>query len=57
MIGPIDASFVHDSVKADRWLQIVRSRDFDILKRWDMGEELAEAGHPAMSTVRCVRRR
>ena len=51
VIGPIDASFVHDSVKADRWLQIVRNKDFDILKRWDMGKELAEAGHPGMSSA------
>ena len=38
----IDGEFVHDSVKADRWLQVVRNRDFEVVKRWDMGTELEE---------------
>ncbi len=50
-LGPIDASFVHDSVKADRWMQIVRTKDFKVLKRWDMSKELAQAGHPGMSSA------
>lgn len=50
-LGPIDASFVHDSVKADRWMQVVRTKDFEVLKRWDMGKELAEAGHHGMSSA------
>ena len=40
-----------DSIKGDRWFQIVRSKDFGIVKRWDMGEELAEAGYPNMSSA------
>ncbi len=42
---------VNDAVKGDRWFQIVRNRDFEILKRWDMGDELAEFGHPGMSSA------
>jgi YVTN family beta-propeller protein len=49
--APIPDDFVHDSVKADRWMQIVRTRDFSIAKRWDMGLELEEAGHPDMSSA------
>ena len=48
---PIPDDFVHDSVKADRWLEVVRNRDFAITKRWDMGLELEEAGHPDMSSA------
>ncbi len=50
-VGPVDASTVHDSVKADRWLQVVRNSDFKILKRWDMGKELEEAGYPGYSSA------
>ena len=42
---------VSDAVKGDRWFEIVRNSDFKILKRWDMGEELAEAGYPHMSSA------
>lgn len=51
---PIDAGEldpIGDLIKADRWFQIVRSKDFKILRRWDMGEELAEAGYPNMSSA------
>lgn len=40
---------VKDLVKGDRWFQVVRNSDFRVLQRWDMGAELAEAGHPGMS--------
>ncbi len=50
-LGPIDGDVVHDTVKADRWLQVVRTRDFAILKRWDLGKELTEAGYPGMSSA------
>lgn len=50
-IGPVDADTVSDAVKADRWLQVVRTSDFKVLKRWDMGEELEEAGYPGMSSA------
>lgn len=42
---------LEDPVKGDRWLQVVRDRDFRILQRWDMGKELAEAGYPQMSSA------
>ncbi len=42
--GKLDAA-----VKADRWMQYVDAEDFEILQRWDMAHELAEAGHPGMS--------
>lgn len=45
-LGPLG-----DLIKADRWLQIVRNSDFKILKRWDMGKELKEAGYPHMSSA------
>ena len=40
-----------DTAKGERVFQIVRNRDFKILKRWDMGKELAEAGYPGMSSA------
>jgi len=42
---------VHDAVKADRWLQIVDNGSFEVLRRWDLGKELAEAGYPGMSSA------
>jgi hypothetical protein len=50
-VGPIDADVVHDAVKADRWLQVVRTKDFSILRRWDMGKELEEFGRDDMSSA------
>jgi YVTN family beta-propeller protein len=50
-VGPVDADTVSDSVKADRWLEVVRTRDFEVTRRWDMGEELDEAGYPGMSSA------
>ncbi|MDQ4142165.1 MAG: serine/threonine protein kinase [Actinomycetota bacterium] len=40
-----------DTHKGDRWLQIVGNRSFKVRRRWDMGQELAEAGHPKMSSA------
>jgi YVTN family beta-propeller protein len=40
-----------DATKGDRWFEIVDNRDFSISQRWDMGQELAEAGHPGMSAA------
>jgi len=40
-----------DPIKGDRWFQIVRSSDFKILQRWDIGHELEEAGFPNMSSA------
>ena len=42
---------VHDAAKGDRWMQIVNNGDFSIAQRWEMGKELAEAGHPNMSAA------
>jgi YVTN family beta-propeller protein len=50
-LGPVDVGGVHDAVKADRWFQIVDNRTFDVMRRWDMGKELAEAGYPNMSSA------
>ncbi|NUR08878.1 MAG: serine/threonine protein kinase [Nocardioidaceae bacterium] len=50
-VGPVPLGTVHDAVKADRWFQVVRTSDFAVLRRWDMGEELAEAGYPDMSSA------
>ncbi|MDQ4007644.1 MAG: serine/threonine protein kinase [Actinomycetota bacterium] len=49
--GPVPANVVHDTVKADRWLQVVDNDDFGVLKRWDIGVELEEAGYPDMSSA------
>jgi hypothetical protein len=48
-----DADFdpIGDTTKGDRWLQIVRNGSFKVRRRWDMGQELAEAGHPRMSSA------
>ncbi|GAB3258644.1 YncE family protein [Nocardioides dilutus] len=50
-LGPVPVGGVHDAVKADRWLQIVDNQTFKVLRRWDMGKELAEAGFPGMSSA------
>ncbi len=42
---------VHDAVKSDRWFQIVDNATFAVTQRWDIGKELAEAGHPGMSSA------
>ncbi|MCD6639058.1 MAG: serine/threonine protein kinase [Nocardioides sp.] len=42
---------LEDPIKGDRWFQVVRNRDFRVIKRWDMGRELAEAGYPGMSSA------
>jgi hypothetical protein len=42
---------LHDQIKGDRWFQIVNNSDFTVAKRWQMGKELAEAGHPGMSAA------
>lgn len=50
-IGPVKIGPIHDAIKGDRFYQIVRSDDFSIAARWDMGKELAEAGHEGMSSA------
>jgi YVTN family beta-propeller protein len=48
-----DADFdpIGDTTKGDRWVQIVDNGTFEVERRWDMGQELAEAGHPRMSSA------
>jgi hypothetical protein len=50
-VGPMPIGPVHDALKGDRWFEIVDNADFSITRRWDMGKELAEAGHPGMSAA------
>jgi hypothetical protein len=50
-LGPLDLTRLHDALKGDRWFQVVANDDFSVLQRWDMGKELAEAGHPRMSAA------
>jgi hypothetical protein len=50
-VGPVKIGPVHDAIKGDRWMQIVNNSDFSIAKRWEMGKELAESGHPDMSAA------
>lgn len=50
-IGPLPLDPVHDAVKGDRWFQVVRNHDFRVMRRWDMGKELAESGYPRMSSA------
>ncbi len=50
-IGPIKIGPLHDAIKGDRWFQIADNDSFDITQRWDMGKELAEAGHEGMSAA------
>ena len=50
-VGPVPIGPAHDAAKGDRWFQIVRNADFKVARRWDMGKELAEAGHPGMSSA------
>jgi hypothetical protein len=40
-----------DTSKGDRWLQIVDNATFEVERRWDMGQELAEAGQEDMSSA------
>jgi len=40
-----------DTSKGERVFQIVNNKTFEIVKRWDMGKELAEAGYPNMSSA------
>jgi YVTN family beta-propeller protein len=51
---PVDRpelGIAHDTAKGDRVFQIVRNDDMSIEARWDMGEELAEAGYADMASA------
>jgi hypothetical protein len=41
----------YDTLKGERYLQIVRTDDLTVESRWDMGKELEEAGHPGMASA------
>ena len=41
-----ELGLVRDTSKGARWFQIVDANTLEILKRWDMGEKLDEAGYP-----------
>ena len=40
-----------DTTKGDRWFEIVDARSYQVLRRIDMGQELAEAGYDDMSSA------
>jgi YVTN family beta-propeller protein len=42
---------VYDAAKGEAVFQIVRNRDFKILKRWDIGKKLEQEGYPGMSSA------
>ncbi|MBW3658080.1 MAG: YncE family protein [Actinobacteria bacterium] len=42
---------VRDTTKGERYFQMVDAESLEILERWDMGAELAEAGHEGMSAA------
>jgi YVTN family beta-propeller protein len=41
----------YDTLKGERYFQIVRTADLSIEHRWDMGRELEEAGYPGMASA------
>jgi hypothetical protein len=47
---PLDQPLV-DTSKGDRWFQVVDAKTYEILERIDMGQKLAEAGYPNMSSA------
>jgi YVTN family beta-propeller protein len=47
---PLDDPLLDDT-KGDRWFQVVDASTFQILRRIDMGDKLAEAGYPNMSSA------
>jgi len=46
-----EAAFDTDTNKGDRYFQVVRARDGEILARVDMGDKLAKAGYPNKSSA------
>ena len=42
---------ITDTTKGDRYFQIVDAKTNEVIKRLDMGEELAEAGYPNLSSA------
>jgi YVTN family beta-propeller protein len=46
-----ELGLARDTSKGERYFQIVDGRSLEILKRWDMGEKLSEAGYEDMSSA------
>ena len=51
LVAKLPWDVLDEAVKADRWLQYVDTDTFEVLERWDMKHELAEAGFPGMSSA------
>ncbi|PWN04556.1 serine/threonine protein kinase [Nocardioides silvaticus] len=51
LVAKLPWDVLDEAVKADRWLQYVDTDSFEVLERWDMKHELAEAGFPGMSSA------
>lgn len=51
LLSRLPWSALEGAVKSDRWLQYVDADTFEVLDRWNLGHELAEAGHPGMSSA------
>ena len=47
---PLDQPLL-DTTKGDRWYQVVDAETNEIIKRIDVGQKLAQAGHPDMSSA------
>ena len=43
--------FARDTSKGERVFQVVDATTYEVLQRWDIGAELAEAGYPDMSAA------
>jgi DNA-binding beta-propeller fold protein YncE len=46
-----EVGVVRDTSKGDRRFQIVDNKTFRIVKKWDIGKKLAQAGYPGMSSA------
>jgi hypothetical protein len=49
LIGPLE--LIRDTTKGERYFQIVDANTMQVLERFDMGDKLAEAGHPEMESA------
>ncbi len=51
LLPPVKLGPLHDALKGDRWFEIVDNDTFEVTRRWEMGKEMAEAGHPGQSSA------
>src|ERR687898_3173564 len=49
LIGPLE--LIRDTTKGERYFQIVDASTMQVLERFNMGDKLAEAGHPEMESA------